>query len=177
MTWQPLARGYNVVDGKRVDKIDDEEVWLNDEYVVYLRRMTSDIEDQPEAIHLSIKSQDRSIRHDWRDFQRIKNQLCGPEWEAMEIYPAESRLVDGANQYHLWCFPFNLGIGFNRRLVMDQETSEKAFPMAKGAVQRPFEEVDLQYGGLSTIEEAHEASDNKYYADMLGADEAPGGQQ
>jgi hypothetical protein len=36
--------------------------------------------------------------HDWRDLQRIKNQLVGPECEAVELYPAESRKVDTANQ-------------------------------------------------------------------------------
>ena len=53
--------------------------------------------------------------------QRIKNELCGTETEAVEIYPAESRLADTANQYHLWCvepgvhFPF----GFNDGRLAD----------------------------------------------------------
>ena len=113
-------------------------------------------------IHLSIRNADRSARHDWRDFQRIKNQLAGPEWEAVEIYPAESRLVDAANQYHLWCFQFTFGIGFARRLVLRQAQGDIAFPHAKGAVQRDPEAVDLQYGGLSTIKEARGASDMDY---------------
>jgi len=28
--------------------------------------------------------------------------IVGEEHEAFEVYPAESRLVDTANQYHLW---------------------------------------------------------------------------
>src|SRR5438034_10689879 len=30
----------------------------------------------------------------WRDLQRIKNELMGPEREAVEVFPAESRLHD-----------------------------------------------------------------------------------
>ena len=85
-------------------------------------------------IHLSIKRNDRQPIHDWRDLQRIKNELVGPEFEAVELYPAESRMVDGANQFHLWViidpavrFPF----GFAERLVSENP--------GEGAVQRPFE--------------------------------------
>ena len=73
--------------------------------------------------HLSIKTHDKEPISDWRDMQTIKNELIGKEYEAVELYPAESRLVDTANQYHLWVmekpldeggyFPF----GFHDRLV------------------------------------------------------------
>ena len=83
--------------------------------------------------HLSIKALDKSASHDWRDFQRIKNEIVGPECEAIEIYPAESRLVDGANQYHLWAFQsYQVPLGFNERLVAEG--------CSNGAVQRPFED-------------------------------------
>ncbi len=84
--------------------------------------------------HLSIKRNDRGPIHDWRDFQIIKNTFCGDDAEGVEIYPAESRLVDTSNQYHLWVFPpgDHLPLGFNDgRLV----TAAK-FGSAK---QRPFE--------------------------------------
>src|SRR5207248_4333875 len=42
--------------------------------------------------------------HDWRDMQEIKNLLCGTECEAVEIYPAESELIDANNNFHLWVF-------------------------------------------------------------------------
>lgn len=161
VAWQPLERTTPHRNGKPVD-LGDEEQWGNGEYVVNLRHIEADDPEDPAIIHLSIRRQDRQAVHDWRHFQRIKNQLAGPEWEAVEIYPAESRLVDGANQYHLWCFPFSLGLGFSRRLVMNQAQSEIAFPFAAGAVQRDFEAVDLQYGGLTKIKEAREASDSQY---------------
>jgi hypothetical protein len=83
---------------------------------------------------LSVKTHDRAPVHDWRDFQRIKNELVGPEAEAVELYPAESRLVDTSNQFHLWCFepPFKFPFGYVDRLVMGEST-----PTTR---QRPFEE-------------------------------------
>ena len=56
-------------------------------------------------IQLGINAVDGSARHDWRDFQAIKNQLAGEECEAFELYPAESRLMDPSNYFSLWCFP------------------------------------------------------------------------
>lgn len=58
----------------------------------------------PAMLHLSIKRRDKGPIHDWRVMQEIKNQILSPEYEAVELYPAESRLTDTANQYHLWAF-------------------------------------------------------------------------
>jgi hypothetical protein len=69
-------------------------------------------------VHLSIKSLDPSRDHSWRDYQWIKNALVGAEHEGVQLYPAESRLVDMADQYHLWVaadpryrFPFGFATG------------------------------------------------------------------
>lgn len=82
--------------------------------------------------HLSIKRVDKTATHDWRDLQRIKNELCGPEREAVEVYPAESRLVDTSDQYHLWVYPegYTVPMGFMERMVSEH-------PM-EGGSQRPF---------------------------------------
>jgi hypothetical protein len=73
------------------------------------------------AVHLSIHDRGRTTKHDWRDFQRIKNELVGEDREAIEIYPAESRLVDASNEYHLWVMPegTDVGWGFTQRHVLD----------------------------------------------------------
>jgi hypothetical protein len=93
--------------------------------------------DGETIVHLSIKRLDREPIHDWRALQQIKNAIVGDESEAMEIYPAESRLVDGANQYHLWCFRpgFRIPVGFDTRLV----SNDDGFC---GSKQRPFESRD-----------------------------------
>lgn len=114
------------------------EIYLNDIYQVMVRRNVHVGEGFPEMDWLSIKRIDKQpigLEH-FRDFQQIKNMLCGPENEGVELYPAESRLVDAANQYHLYVlrnknirFPF----GFTDRLVGDEEAAAQV-----GAVQRPF---------------------------------------
>jgi hypothetical protein len=83
-----------------------DEFWVNDVYHVTLRRKTDHVFGTGgRMIQLGINTHDGTARHDWREFQAIKNQLAGPECEAFELYPAESRLMDPSNYYALWCFP------------------------------------------------------------------------
>lgn len=100
---------------------DGVKYYVNDTYQVAVRELGGDMD----MVHLSIKRRDRQSCHDWRDFQAIKNQLLGEECEAIELYPAESRRVDTANQYHLWGFrkqDFRFPMGYNVRAVDDQTT-------------------------------------------------------
>lgn len=84
----------------QVQKSLEGKVYKNDIYTVLVREHKNP--GMPEMIWLSIKRNDRETIHDWRDLQKIKNMLVGEENEGAELYPAESRLVDSANQYHLW---------------------------------------------------------------------------
>jgi len=93
-------------------------------------------EDLGDVAWRSIKRRDREVIRDWRDLQAIKNAIVGPEHEGFELYPAESRLVDTANQFHLWVFAdpkVRLPVGFRERDVLDAQTAA-----AQGARQRPF---------------------------------------
>jgi hypothetical protein len=45
--------------------------------------------------------------------------VCGEDAEGVELYPDERRLVDAANNYHLWAFPDKLTFGFGIRAVAD----------------------------------------------------------
>ena len=92
----------------------EDRLFVNSRYQVAMR------ETGAASCHLSIKRLDQAPIHDWRDLQRIKNELVGPECEAVELYPADSRLVDTSTQYHLWCSrdpTFRFPIGFAERLV------------------------------------------------------------
>jgi hypothetical protein len=110
-----------------------QAIYVNSRYQVLVRQIAAP-EPFGAGIHLSIKRLDRESLHDWRDIQRIKNELIGKEAEAVELYPAESRLVDGANQYHLWSFRnFRFPFGFQERMVRD------AGQELYGAKQRKFE--------------------------------------
>ncbi len=80
---------------------------------------------------LQICREDGGSVFDWRDMQQIKNLVLGPEWEAVELYPSESRLRDPSNARYLWAKSDGFDIGFQgQRLVLD---AEHAF-----APQRPF---------------------------------------
>ena len=49
--------------------------------------------------------QDTAISFHWRELQKIKNELFGPETIAVEYYPKESELTDLHNIYWLWIYP------------------------------------------------------------------------
>lgn len=102
---------------------DEAKTFLNDTYQVEIRPYGG----HGEFLWLSIKRIDRQPLHDWRELQKIKNELVGPECEAIELYPAESRLTDSANQYHLWACPdpkFRFPVGWEGRLVSDDSVGK-----------------------------------------------------
>ena len=113
------------------------DCWMNDIYTVIkydCSRVGEKLENWPEMWWLSIKRNDKEIIRDWRELQEIKNILIGAENEAVELFPAESRKVDTANQYHLFVlkdknlrFPF----GYYRREILNSQEALKV-----GAKQR-----------------------------------------
>jgi hypothetical protein len=86
-------------------------------------------------MHINIRRRDGSMFKDWRHFQQIKNEVAGPEREALEIYPAESRKVDTSNKWHLWVLPegATFGLGWVQRDV--SYTENRNVP---GMRQRPL---------------------------------------
>ena len=64
---------------------------------------------------------------DWRDFQAIKNDLCGEHLQGVEIYPQEDVLHDTANVFHLWVFPegIRLPLGWGVRDVEDGREDQR----------------------------------------------------
>jgi hypothetical protein len=144
----PFTPG-RIIDETGDPKIDTRETWVNDRFQVLVYRV------QPEGIpypmvHLSIKRNSRNPIHDWRDLQRIKNELCGTNCEAAELYPAAVRETDLANQYHLWVLPpgvmFPFGFNDGRLVSSDSEymeRNEKYFAergLVDNSKQRPFSE-------------------------------------
>jgi hypothetical protein len=120
------------------DELSKDEVWKNDLYQVHLRRYPMLASGLPPVTHLSMRRIDRGHVFDWRHMQLIKNQLCGDECEGVELFPAESRLVDLANQRHIWVvaaadFRFPFGFDGGQPYVTGESGG--------GAVQRPIEET------------------------------------
>jgi hypothetical protein len=98
------------------------------------------------SMHLSFKRNDRAAVRDWRHFQAIKNEVAGAEREAIEIFPAESELVDGANEYHMWVLPAGqwspLGLAQGRELggaVNTHDNAEYRRTGQPGYAQRGWE--------------------------------------
>lgn len=103
------------------------EMWMNHRYTAIVER-----DDNGHVEHISLRRNDRKPTMPWRDLQRIKNELAGENTEAIELYPAEERVVDCANQRHLWVWPpgERIEIGWQHGMV---GTPEQA--AAFGAVQ------------------------------------------
>jgi hypothetical protein len=118
------------------------QVFVNDLYRVQVRR-------NPPFVHLNIGRHDGEPGKNWHDFQQIKNELVGPEFEGVELFPAESRLVDTDNEYHLWVNVepgYRFPVGYSKRLVLDEplvyrgrpgelasESAGEALPVDNGA--------------------------------------------
>lgn len=126
------TKKWNADEARRA--LEHEErittIWINDTYQVQRREMPGGM------IHLNIRRRDGGpILRDWRHFQQIKNELIGEECEAVELYPAESRLVDTSNKYHLWGYAdpkWRFPIGMKER---DVDYADGSTP---GTRQRPL---------------------------------------
>ena len=61
--------------------------------------------------HLAVSSLSQE-RPTWWEMQRIKNELAGTTLTAIEVYPPQTQVVDGANMFHIWVLneplPFGL---------------------------------------------------------------------
>lgn len=127
----------------QVECLRRQNIFVNNRYQVHVESIGAPFGPHVGGVlWLSIKRCDRRPVHDWRDLQTIKNRIVGDGHEAFEVYPAETRLVDTANQYHLWVFEdprVRLPVGFREREVMDADAAA-----ARGATQRPFAPVPAE---------------------------------
>ena len=106
---QLLAGGFNVPYAQLKDDAKDDagsDVYQNDLYHVTVKdaheaNMALNA-TAPPAWYLSIKRIDQEPICSWRDVQEIKNQIVGPDNDGFMLYPSERRVVDTANQYHLF---------------------------------------------------------------------------
>lgn len=58
-----------------------------------------------DGLHVTVKRLDREPIFERDDLIEIGRQFMPTDAIAVELYPAESRIVDTANQYHLFCVP------------------------------------------------------------------------
>ena len=125
---------------KKMFEVEAEaEVYVNDIYTVTKADAVQAEMVQhrdggwPPMWYLSIKRNDKEVIWDWRELQEIKNLICGESNEGMQLFPAESRVVDTVNQYHLFVLKepnLFIPVGFPTR-----EVSDSSLPNTK---QRTF---------------------------------------
>lgn len=110
------AMGGNIFgEGRR-------KIFTNSLYFVIVETIPGPDGVVSDSISLSIRNTARTNVFPWRDLQRIKNELAGPEREAIEIFPAESRLVDTSDQRYLFVLPAGTYVpyGFSERLLIEE---------------------------------------------------------
>jgi len=78
------------------DKLEGvQRAWSNDRYAVqYLKRNGFEV--------LMVRRHDGGSDYPWRDLQRIKDEVMGPDREAVQVFPKKSEIVDSANMAHIW---------------------------------------------------------------------------
>lgn len=125
---------------RQIERHKRQQVYRSSYYQVAVERIGNTNKRDgaaPYLIELSIKRNDRGAIIDWRELQRIKNAIVGDETEAVQLFPAESRVVDTANQYWLYALPEGrrFGFGMKERLVRSATRAQ--------AKQRPFHSCEV----------------------------------
>ena len=172
--WEPLWPGKPLGSDEALARTN--EVWVNDKCQVLVydyppkkhpayspENTREDVMEQmglngwPKVVELSLKLNTREPWNDWRDFYRIKSELCGTACWAMQMYPSQAELLDTANQYHMYvldpsCSTFPLrqlqppmtdyGPEWEKTIAaLDEQMGPGSFAkIAKNAKQRPWQE-------------------------------------
>lgn len=85
-------------------------------YVALVRPVST---DWGEVHHLAIRTAS-NLEPPWRDKQRMKNELFGEDYLAVEVMPPTDELVDEADMYHMWILPRGMRLPFT--LASDRRT-------------------------------------------------------
>ena len=102
--WEFRDKGNGITE-----YIDPEKIW---KVTKLPPRRNEDRGPDGDMLHFDCRPIDGSNRHEWYELQRIKNGVLGEECEAVELYPAESDVVDDVEAakglvpdvgiFHLW---------------------------------------------------------------------------
>lgn len=88
------------------------KAWTNQVMCV---QMTSEETTIGTVTHLWVRRND-GLPVLWHEMQRIKNELVGPERVGVEVFPAQSQLVDAAPMYHAYVYPEGYELPFGLHL-------------------------------------------------------------
>jgi hypothetical protein len=91
------------------------------------------------VFEMSLKRLDKEPIYDWRDIQRIKNELFGADATAVQVFPPEKHLVD-TNQYYFYILPqYEFPFGFKERVLNNRAVVPNAVGGPSPSCQRPFD--------------------------------------
>lgn len=85
-----------------IDALISEETWGNDRYTVNVHLLDG---DRDGFVELAVHNHRRTPHVPWRHLQQIKDEVMGADREAVQLFPADDRLVDTANEYWLYVYP------------------------------------------------------------------------
>ena len=109
------------------------EVWGSSQYTVTVHYLD---DNRDGFVEVGIHNYHRTTHVPWRHVQQIKNEVFGPDREAVQLFPAEDRLVDAANEYWIYVYPtgtapmrergVKLGMDRGRQVTYDMPPMGKA---------------------------------------------------
>jgi hypothetical protein len=109
------------------------EVWGSSQYTVTVHYLD---DNRDGFVEVGIHNYHRTTHVPWRHIQQIKNEVFGPDREAVQLFPAEDRLLDAANEYWIYVYPtgtapmrergVKLGMDRGRQVTYDMPPMGKA---------------------------------------------------
>ncbi len=103
-TWQPLEQPDEYLPTSITRDhaaLAAGRYWVNDKYEVFVQTSLGELSADG-WIAISMHRRDHGRDIPWADKQHCKNQLIGTECEGVEMLPANARLIDVHNTYHLF---------------------------------------------------------------------------
>ena len=141
-TWMPqMDRCWMSDDGYQVTSRILFTEWGKVEHAA-ITKITYDVDDSIEDIVGSI-SGDGSRDILWNVKQQIKNELFGKDRVAIEVFPAESHLIDVADTYHLWIMPkgFKMPFGIHPEKDIQCKPLNRGVPSNPAALAKNYEKI------------------------------------
>lgn len=93
--WEDITSEFMMKLGDKPESIRMKKYLKNNLY-------SAQIIDTKEGLLLGIRRHDQSTDITWSHKQRIKNEVLGESFQAIEFFPKQGELVDDANMYWLW---------------------------------------------------------------------------
>ena len=104
-----LQSKFEIYHGEWMPQLD--RYWFSDDGYSVMSRLIST--EWGKVEHITIQnSKMKGGDVPWSVKQEIKNELFGENRIAIEIFPAQNRLVDVMDVYHLWILPKNFKMPF-----------------------------------------------------------------